>query len=105
MRTGNHPVVRTLRLKARVVLPGNDAIALGITFMKHLSRQILAFQVAIDLAGLPQSPDEAEMTALIEQHSLRPLVAEELPLNEVAKAHQRLDTGHGTGKIVLRIER
>ena len=44
-----------------------------------------------------------EMRAVIEQGRVRPLVAEVLPLEEVRKAHERLDSGHGRGKIVLRV--
>jgi NADPH:quinone reductase len=34
---------------------------------------------------------------------VQPLVDEVLSLNEVAKAHERLETGHGAGKVVLRV--
>jgi NADPH2:quinone reductase len=40
---------------------------------------------------------------LIERGQVRPLVAEVLPLEEVGKAHERLDSGHGHGKVVLRV--
>jgi len=44
-----------------------------------------------------------EMSTLINQGKMRPLVTDVLPLEEVQKAHERLDTGHGRGKIVLRM--
>ena len=44
-----------------------------------------------------------EMTRLIERGQMRPLVDEVLPLDQVAKAHQRLESGHGRGKVVLRM--
>ena len=44
-----------------------------------------------------------EMTRLIERGMVRPLVGEVLSLNEVAKAHERLESGHGGGKVVLRV--
>src|SRR5215218_9996718 len=44
-----------------------------------------------------------EMSRLIERGQMRPLVEEVLPLEEVGKAHERLDSGHGRGKMVLRI--
>jgi NADPH:quinone reductase len=44
-----------------------------------------------------------EMTRLIEHGQMRPLVDEVLPLNQVAEAHERLESGHGRGKIVLRV--
>jgi NADPH2:quinone reductase len=45
------------------------------------------------------------MTRLIERGQVRPLVDEVLPLNEVARAHERLESGHGRGKVVLRVAR
>jgi NADPH2:quinone reductase len=44
-----------------------------------------------------------EMGAIIERGQVRPFVAEVLPLEEVGKAHERLDSGHGRGKVVLRV--
>jgi len=44
-----------------------------------------------------------DMAALIEQGRIRPLVDQVLPLEDVRRAHKRLDSGHGTGKVVLRI--
>src|SRR5215210_2365417 len=44
-----------------------------------------------------------EITRLIERGQVRPLVDRTLDLNEVGKAHERLESGHGRGKIVLRV--
>jgi NADPH:quinone reductase len=44
-----------------------------------------------------------EMTRLIERGQVQPLVDEVLALDEVGKAHERLESGHGRGKIVLRV--
>jgi NADPH2:quinone reductase len=44
-----------------------------------------------------------ELARLIDQGKIDPLVEEVLPLAQVGKAHQRLDSGHGRGKIVLRV--
>lgn len=44
-----------------------------------------------------------DMTRLIERGQLKPLVDETLDLTDVGKAHERLDSGHGRGKIVLRV--
>ena len=43
------------------------------------------------------------MTRLIERGQMRPLADELLPLDQVAKAHERLESGHGRGKVVLRV--
>lgn len=44
-----------------------------------------------------------EMTPLLERGAIRPIVDTILPLERVADAHRRLDSGHGRGKIVLRV--
>lgn len=44
-----------------------------------------------------------QMRTLFERGQARPLMDTVLPLDEVASAHQRLDSGHGRGKIVLRV--
>ncbi|MQM24481.1 NADP-dependent oxidoreductase [Glycomyces albidus] len=44
------------------------------------------------------------LSALIEAGRLRPHVAETYPLEEVAKAHESLQTGRTTGKIVLTVD-
>jgi NADPH2:quinone reductase len=44
-----------------------------------------------------------EMTRLIDRRQMRPLVDEVLPLDQVGKAHERLESGHGRGKVVLRV--
>lgn len=44
-----------------------------------------------------------EMTPLLERGVVKPLIDQVLPLEDVAKAHERLDSGHGRGKIVLRV--
>ena len=44
-----------------------------------------------------------EMTRIIERGQIRPLVDKVLDLVEVGKAHERLESGHGRGKVVLRV--
>jgi len=44
-----------------------------------------------------------EMRPLFERNIIRPIVDQILPLEEVKKAHERMDTRHGRGKIVLKI--
>lgn len=44
-----------------------------------------------------------EMAHLLQRGQMRPLVEGVLPLEEVGKAHERLDSGHGRGKVVLQV--
>ncbi len=40
---------------------------------------------------------------MIDSGALRPIIDEVLPLEFAARAHERLDSGHGEGKLVLKI--
>lgn len=42
-----------------------------------------------------------ELTPLFERGQARPVVDQVLPLDQVRRAHERLDSGHGRGKTVL----
>jgi NADPH:quinone reductase len=44
-----------------------------------------------------------EMSLLLERGHIRPLVDEVLDLGRVNEAHERLESGHGRGKVVLRV--
>lgn len=44
-----------------------------------------------------------EMTPLFERGQARVLLGEVLPMSDVRRAHERLDSGHGRGKLVLRV--
>jgi NADPH2:quinone reductase len=56
------------------------------------------------LIGVLVRPGREALDALAEQvrvHGVRPLVDELLPLEDAAKAHERVETGSGQGKVVL----
>jgi NADPH2:quinone reductase len=44
-----------------------------------------------------------ELARLLESGQVRPLVQQVLPLEDVRQAHERLDSGHGRGKVVLQV--
>lgn len=44
-----------------------------------------------------------EISRLIEQGKIEPFIDEVMELNDIGKAHGRLDSGHGRGKIVLKV--
>ena len=46
-----------------------------------------------------------ELTNQIDEGRLKPLIEQVLPLEQVRKAHERLGSGHGTGKIILQISK
>ncbi len=44
-----------------------------------------------------------ELARLVEQRQIEPLIEKVLPLEKLGEAHQRLDSGHGRGKLILQV--
>ena len=68
----------------------------------------LLFQKNITLYGIFLTREARrleEMRPLFEHRQARPVIDAVLPLDSARKAHERLDTGHGRGKIVLQVAR
>ena len=66
--------------------------------------EAVAERLGIRHAGLlvtPSAPDLRALVALVEDGRLRVVVQEALPLAQVARAHELVDAGHVTGKLVL----
>ena len=60
----------------------------------------------LTLHGILVRPDQARLEtlrALISAGALRPIIDQVLPLEEAAQAHRRLETGHGQGKVILKV--
>jgi NADPH:quinone reductase-like Zn-dependent oxidoreductase len=53
--------------------------------------------------GKPDAGELAEITKLIEDKKIKPIVSEVLPLSDAVKASQQAATHHTRGKIVLKI--
>jgi NADPH2:quinone reductase len=95
---------------------GGDNVARSLALTRPFGRLACILPPAGDLAPLSMrnltlfgvflTRERAwleEMTPLLESGKIKPLVSEVLPLEEVKRAHERLDSGHGRGKIVLRV--
>jgi NADPH2:quinone reductase len=66
----------------------------------------LAIDKNITLYGVLVRPDRRRLealAALLDDGKLRPIVRCELPLDQAAEAHRLVQSGHGQGKVVLRI--
>jgi len=86
------PATRPGGRLATILSAGGD---LGLLSMKNLT-----------LHGIFLLRERARLEALarlVDRGQITPLIDEVLPLGEVARAHQRLDSGHGRGKIVLTV--
>lgn len=58
---------------------------------------------AVSLTVEADRADLDEISALADAGALRPVLAEVLPLEQAAKAHELIETGHVHGKIVLTV--
>lgn len=66
----------------------------------------LLLDLNLTFHGILVRPEQARlvaMTELVSTGALRPIVDQVLPLAEAAQAHHRLESGHGQGKIILKI--
>jgi NADPH2:quinone reductase len=64
------------------------------------------YQRNLTLHGVMMARNRSQLVSLgelIDRGQLRPIIDQVLPLEQVRKAHARLDSGHGRGKIVLSV--
>jgi len=57
----------------------------------------------VSISAAPKSETFAELTRLIEDGKVKPVVTQVFPLAEVAKAQEQIATRHTRGKIILRV--
>lgn len=86
------PYVREFGRAATILAPAGD--------LRPIYRNNLALH-GIFLARERERLDE--MRPMLERGEVKPLIDLVLPLEDARKAHERLDSGHGRGKIVLKI--
>lgn len=86
------PATRPFGRMATILAPGGD---LGGLYPKNLT----LYGIFLTREGSRLR----DMTRVIEQGRIQPLIDHVLPLEQVRQAHERLDSGHGTGKVILRV--
>jgi NADPH:quinone reductase len=85
-------LVRPLERLATILTPGGS---LGMFAMRN--------QTLHGIFLLRERARLDALTAIIDGGRVTPLVDQVLPLEDVRRAHERLDAGHGRGKVVLKI--
>jgi NADPH:quinone reductase len=87
-------------------LPGIRPFGRVAAILPPQGELALVYQKNITLHGIFLTRERRrldEMRPLFERGQARPLIDAVLPLEEVRKAHERLDSHHGRGKIVLQV--
>lgn len=84
-----------------------EAAAIDVARLRNLSigyvQMAAPMYLGLDAARRAQTRVLEEGARLIEQGKLKVRVSEVLPLEQAAQAHRILETGHATGKLVLKI--
>ena len=104
------------KLDAVADFVGGETLAQSLGSVRPYGRvtSIVGLQGDLDLLldlnltfhGILVHPDHKRLetfNALVSTRVLRPIIDQVLPLEEAAQAHRRLETGHGQGKIVLKV--
>jgi NADPH2:quinone reductase len=104
------------KLDAVADFVGGETLAQSLVAMRPYGRvaSVVGLQGDLDLLldlnltlhGILVHPDQKRLetfNALVSRRALRPIIDQVLPLEEAAQAHRRLETGHGQGKIVLKV--
>jgi NADPH:quinone reductase len=105
-----------IELDAVADFVGGDLISRSIRVIRPHGRAatIASFQGDLELLidrnitlhGVLVRPNRArleELRRMLDSGVLHPLIDEVLPLEQVQQAHVRLDSGHGRGKVVLKV--
>jgi NADPH:quinone reductase-like Zn-dependent oxidoreductase len=83
------------RIKSISTIAG--AVATGITSALMRGRRFEFVRVQ------PRGGDLEKVNALVEAGKLRPVIEKVFPLEQVAEAHRKSETGHVRGKLVIKI--
>ena len=104
------------RLDAVADLVGGDLLSRSLSLLRPYGRActIAAFRGDFDLAidnnvtlhGVLFQPNRevlAALSSLVGARRLRPVVDAVFPMEEARRAHERLASGHGQGKVILQV--
>jgi NADPH2:quinone reductase len=116
---GGHGVDRIIELDIAanaaldldVVQPGGDLVVYGsgapmfeLTFFPLILKNVsLRFFIVYNLAPADRARATQTLTGLLERGALQHLVAERLPLAQIAQAHELVEQGRAVGNVVLAV--
>lgn len=85
----------------RALKPGGTLVSIISPPSEELARKHGAKAAYVFVQ--PSREHLVKLTKLIESHSIRPVLAATLPLSQVRRAHERSQSGHTHGKLVLTV--
>ena len=94
-----------LRADGEIVVYGSGAAEIAVPFFDSIVKNVgLRFFIVYNLAAQDRQQAAAVLAALLERGALKHNIAERLPLERIAQAHERVESGRVVGNVVLTID-
>ncbi len=105
MATNAAANLEMLRTGGECVVYGSSATPMSLPFFPLIQKNIqLKFFVVYNLAPADRERAEGTLARLLARGALQHLIAARLPLAEIAAAHEQVESGRVTGKVMLRVD-
>lgn len=96
--------LRMLRAEGDIVVYGSGAREIPVPFGPSIVKNIrYRFFIVYNLSDEDRKREIAELTTLLESNRLQHNIAALLPLSEIARAHELVESGRAIGNVVLQV--
>lgn len=96
--------IRIVRPEGHIVVYGSGVREIPVPFGPSIMKNIrYSFFIVYNLSSDDRRRAIARLTELLEQNSLQHNIAARLPLSDVARAHEMVESGEAIGNVVLQI--
>ncbi|AOS79115.1 NADPH:quinone oxidoreductase [Hydrogenophaga sp. PBC] len=96
--------IAMLKPGGEVVVYGSGASPMALPFFPLIVKNVqLKFFMVYHLSAADRARAEGTLNRMLERDALQHLIAERLPLDRIADAHQLVESGRAIGNVVLRV--
>lgn len=93
-----------VRSDGQIVVYGSGAPEVAVPFVAAITKNVrMLFFMVYKLDASDRVRELAELSQLLESGQIKHNVSERYPLHEVVSAHERVESGHALGNVVLEI--
>ena len=94
-----------LRPEGQIVVYGSGAGEIAVPFFDSIVKSVaMRFFIVYNLGAHDRQRATALLTSMLERGAVRHHIAERLPLERIAQAHEQVESGRAVGNVVLTIE-